>query len=251
MAENEKPLSEEELLQALKEMRKDILRAILGYNKTNQDNDSLSELEKKEMEDIINLFRELNIDHKVDGNKIIVNVELKKYQDITFPVPKSVFQYKDMEIRIEYLSGFHVITVRTQDGKEFRVPITTLPFMHFEKPYLTIEFNHIIKDIEMSYDQKSLANFLRELGVKFEVKGRMIWIEGFPIAIDSYDLIIRQNNDIEIKVSPFKPYVKDGKEVHITVVKDDKMYTYWHITDVKIDYISSYLVLIFELNKKT
>jgi len=168
----------------------------------------------QERKTLINTLNNAGIDYTIEEDAIMINAIPKREPSMYHPITISEFQQKDTTIRIEKLFSYSTLTIKTPD-KEYRVPLGREGhvLILYTNTYLKIIFYNLERPPMPEFQKQEIekvTRFLSEGGVKFEVTDYRIWIEGTPMYVDSYRIIIRQgDDDIE-----FRRYTADTTLVH-------------------------------------
>jgi hypothetical protein len=196
----------------------------------------------QERKALIDALDNAGIDYTIEEDAIRINATPKRELSIFYPIPMTEFQHKDKIIRIEQLFNYVAFVIKTHD-KEYRVPLERqgYTFIFYTNTYLKIIFRDLDRPPMPEFQKREMENvikFLNEGGIKFEVSDYRIWIEGTPMYMDSYEIVIRQG-DNEIK---FIRYMSDA------VLEYRKGNIYEHLPylkTIKAQYAYPYLVLMF------
>lgn len=202
----------------------------------------LSDLERKEMNDLINALKNMNVKYTYYPKRNRIEIEcdqrIQHYAGFS-PIYITICKQGDVEIRLEGRGGFKIFFIKG-NGKEYRVPITTYPFMYTLYAVLIIEFHHVLDPPKISDDQKTLISFLDEEGIKYEVKENEIWIKGSPIYISDSSVVLRQDDGNDLEVQKF------SKSISVVYRKGDNVTSTGFIKDVVVTFFHSYLIFAFK-----
>jgi hypothetical protein len=196
----------------------------------------------QERKALIDALNNAGLDYVIKEDTIRINAIPKRQLPIYYPITMTEFQHKDVIIRIEQLFSYVNLIIKTPD-KEYRVPLDrqgyTLKF--YTNTYLEIIFRDLDRPPMPEFQKREMEDvvkFLNECGINFDVSDYRIWIEGTPMYMDSYEIIIRQgDNDIE-----FRRYISDAV---LECRKGNTLSHLFYLKTVKAQYAYPYLVLIF------
>ena len=195
----------------------------------------------QEMKAVIDALNNSGLEYNVEGDTIMIKAIQKKESPIHYPIPISEFQQNNTIIKIENLFSYTALVIKTPN-KEYRIPIGREGYMimYYIKPYLKIIFRNFDRSLIPEFQRQEMEKvikFLSEGGIKFEVIDYRIWIEGTPMYIDPYRIIIRQGeDDIE-----FDRYTTDTKLVHRKGNIDRDL---WYLKTITAHYAYPYLILM-------
>ena len=196
----------------------------------------------QERKALIDTLNNAGLDYTIEEDAIKINVIPKRELPIYYPIPMTEFQQKDKIIRIEQLFNYVAFVIKTPD-KEYRIPLDRQGYTvkYYTNTYLKIIFHNLDRPPMPDFQKREMENvikFLNEGGIKFDVSDYRIWIEGTPMYIDSYEIVIRQgDNDIK-----FIRYISDAV---LEYRKGDIHRCLSYLKTVKAQYAYPYLVLMF------
>jgi len=202
----------------------------------------LSDLERKEMNDLINALKNMNVKYTYypERNRIEIGCDQRIQHYIGFsPIYITICKQGNAEIRLEGRGGFKIFFIKG-NGKEYSVPITTYPFMYTLYAVLIIEFHHVLDPPKISDDQKTLIRFLDDEGIKYEVKENEIWIKGSPIYVSDSSVVLRLDDGNDLEVQKF------GESISVVYRKGGNVTSTGYIKDVVVTFFHSYLILAFK-----
>jgi len=196
----------------------------------------------QERKALIDALNKTGIEYTIEEDAIKINATPKRELSIFYPIPMVELQQKDKTIRIEHLFNYVAFIIKTPD-KEYRVPLDRQGFTlkYYTNTYLKIIFRNLDRTPMPDFQKREMenvTNFLNKGGIKFDISDYRIWIEGTPMYMDSYEIIVRQD-DIDIE---FTRYVSNAM---LEYRKGDIHRHLSHLKTVKAQYAYPYLVLTF------
>jgi len=196
----------------------------------------------QERKALIDALNNAGIDYTIEEDAIKINATPKRHFPIYYPIPMAEFQHKDKIIRIEQLFNYVAFVIKTPD-KEYRVPLDRQGYTlkYYTNTYLKIIFRNLdrtpMPDFQKQ-EMEKMTKFLDEGGIKFDVSDYRIWIEGTPMYINSYEIVVKQD-DIDIE------FTRCISNAMLEYRKGDTQRYLSRLKTVEAQYAYPYLVLTF------